>query len=105
MPTKILTTTFVKSAPNLSLCPDGDRAEFVFIGRSNVGKSSLINALCDKKRLAKTSAQPGKTQLINYFAIETSANQDAEEDIVLLQNSTNDVQSIGDARRYLVDLP
>lgn len=70
---------FVKSSSDYRQSPKADRAEFAFIGRSNVGKSSLINALVNKKDLAKTSSQPGKTQLINHFLI--------------------------DAQWYLVDLP
>lgn len=60
---------FVISAPKISQCPPADRAEFAFIGRSNVGKSSLINMLTNRKSLAKTSSTPGKTQLINHFII------------------------------------
>ncbi|MEE0894716.1 MAG: ribosome biogenesis GTP-binding protein YihA/YsxC [Bacteroidales bacterium] len=60
---------FVKSSQELNQCPQPDMPEFAFIGRSNVGKSSLINMLVDKKDLAKTSSQPGKTQLINHFII------------------------------------
>lgn len=77
MPTKILSAKFVISSPNLALCPDTDMPEYAFIGRSNVGKSSLINALCEKKELARTSPKPGKTQLINYFEIES---RDDEKD-------------------------
>ena len=61
---------FVKSSSDYRQSPKADRAEFAFIGRSNVGKSSLINALVNKKDLAKTSSQPGKTQLINHFLID-----------------------------------
>ncbi|MDF2158841.1 ribosome biogenesis GTP-binding protein YihA/YsxC [Algoriphagus sp. CAU 1675] len=61
---------FVISNTNPSKCPNPDRAEVAFIGRSNVGKSSLINALTGKKELAKTSQKPGKTQLINHFMID-----------------------------------
>ena len=57
------------SAPELKQCPDERIAEYAFIGRSNVGKSSLINMMTRKKNLAKTSSTPGKTQLINYFKI------------------------------------
>lgn len=57
------------SAPRESMCPKDNRIEYAFIGRSNVGKSSLINMLCDNKKLAKTSATPGKTLLINHFII------------------------------------
>ena len=60
---------FTLSAPRVSMCPKDDKPEYAFIGRSNVGKSSLINMLCRKKGLAKTSATPGKTLLINHFII------------------------------------
>ncbi len=60
---------FVKSASFPEECPASDRPEYAFIGRSNVGKSSLINALTERKKLAKTSSTPGKTQLINHFDI------------------------------------
>ena len=57
------------SSPNIQLCPKDTKPEYAFIGRSNVGKSSLINMLCNHKNLAKTSATPGKTLLINHFII------------------------------------
>lgn len=60
---------FVISAPRESMCPKDNKPEYAFIGRSNVGKSSLINMLCNHKGLAKTSATPGKTLLINHFII------------------------------------
>lgn len=60
---------YVISSPTVSKCPDDNKLEFAFIGRSNVGKSSLINMLCNHKGLAKTSATPGKTLLINHFII------------------------------------
>lgn len=63
---------FIKSAPKWSDCPEPDRPEYAFIGRSNVGKSSLINMLADRKDLAKTSGTPGKTQLLNVFLMEES---------------------------------
>lgn len=66
---KIKTAEFVISNTKLSLCPVADRAEYAFIGRSNVGKSSLINYITNHKKLAKTSQTPGKTQLINHFMI------------------------------------
>lgn len=74
---------YVISSPDYKQCPPPDRAEYAFIGRSNVGKSSLINMLCNKKTLAKTSSAPGKTQLINHF----------------------DVFSNDKKKWYLVDLP
>jgi len=61
---------FVVSNSNPKLCPAPDRVEFAFIGRSNVGKSSLINMLAGQKNLAKTSGRPGKTQLINHFGVD-----------------------------------
>lgn len=60
---------FVISNSDYTLCPAANRPEYAFIGRSNVGKSSLINSLCKRKDLAKTSGKPGKTQLINHFLI------------------------------------
>ena len=60
---------FTLSAPNEAMCPKDNKPEYAFIGRSNVGKSSLINMLTNNKKLAKTSATPGKTLLINHFII------------------------------------
>ena len=60
---------FTLSAPIVSMCPKDNKPEYAFIGRSNVGKSSLINMLTNRKGLAKTSATPGKTLLINHFII------------------------------------
>lgn len=66
---KIISAQFISSSPGLKNCPSGDVPEFAFIGRSNVGKSSLINMLTTKKNLAKTSGTPGKTKLVNHFLI------------------------------------
>ena len=66
---KIKNAQFVISNTNYKLCPLPKIPEYAFIGRSNVGKSSLINALVNNKKLAKTSSKPGKTQLINHFLI------------------------------------
>ena len=60
---------FIKSSSNISECPQKDYPEFIFLGRSNVGKSSLINMLLGRKKLSKISSKPGKTQLINHFLI------------------------------------
>ncbi len=70
---QIISATYVVSSPDVNLCPPPDRPEYAFIGRSNVGKSSLINSICKQQRLAKTSSSPGKTQLINHFAIESTS--------------------------------
>ncbi len=66
---QIQSATFELSSPDLETCPESDLAEFAFIGRSNVGKSSLINALTNKKDLAIVSNTPGRTRLINFFLI------------------------------------
>lgn len=68
----IKSAEFKLSAPDLKHCPKSDLPEFAFIGRSNVGKSSLINMLVNRKGLAKTSSTPGKTKLINFFLIDSS---------------------------------
>jgi GTP-binding protein len=67
----IQSATYVISSPDYTKCPKADRPEYAFIGRSNVGKSSLINMLVDNHKLAKTSSAPGKTQLINHFDIKS----------------------------------
>ena len=66
---EIKTAEFTLSSPMVSMCPDDTKPEYAFIGRSNVGKSSLINMLARNKKLAKTSSTPGKTLLINHFLI------------------------------------
>ena len=69
---KIQSSEFYTSSARVSECPDNNLPEFAFIGRSNVGKSSLINSLCNKKSIARTSSKPGKTLLINHFIINKS---------------------------------
>ena len=88
---KIKKAQYLISNPDFEKCPKADRPEFAFIGRSNVGKSSLINMLCNNEKLAKTSASPGKTQLINHFEI--------------ISQSLNDAKSAIEYDWYLVDLP
>lgn len=66
---QIKSAQYLVSSPSFDKCPKPDKPEYAFIGRSNVGKSSLINMLTHQKSLAKTSAQPGKTQMINHFII------------------------------------
>ena len=80
---EIISAQYLISSPSVEKCPKPDRPEYAFIGRSNVGKSSLINMICNKKELAMVSKSPGKTQLINHF----------------------DVQSSDKKHWYLVDLP
>ncbi|GAB4284521.1 MAG: ribosome biogenesis GTP-binding protein YihA/YsxC [Marinilabiliales bacterium] len=69
---KIHSAEFVKSSVKTGECPQGNKHEYAFIGRSNVGKSSLINMLLQRKKIAKTSSTPGKTKLINHFLINDS---------------------------------
>jgi len=73
---EILNAQYSVSSPSLQLCPPPDRPEYAFIGRSNVGKSSLINMLSGRDKLAKTSNTPGKTQLINHFIIKSQVEKD-----------------------------
>ncbi len=88
LPTMVITSAkYLISNPDYTACPAADRAEYAFIGRSNVGKSSLINMLTNYSKLAKTSGSPGKTQLINHFEIESKTGKDQRQ------------------RWYLVDLP
>jgi len=73
---KIVKADFIKSAQSIKDSVDESRSEVVFLGRSNVGKSSTINLLTQRKNLAKSSSTPGKTQLINFFDIEYLYNQE-----------------------------
>ena len=69
---QVKSSRFIISNTNVKTCPKNDLPEYAFIGRSNVGKSSLINSICNKKKLAKTSSTPGKTILINHYLINES---------------------------------
>ncbi|MBD0333220.1 MAG: YihA family ribosome biogenesis GTP-binding protein [Chitinophagaceae bacterium] len=69
---EIIKAEYLISSPSVGKCPLPDRPEYAFIGRSNVGKSSLINMLTNRKELAKVSGSPGKTQLINHFSIKSN---------------------------------
>ncbi|HUS00234.1 MAG TPA: ribosome biogenesis GTP-binding protein YihA/YsxC [Chitinophagaceae bacterium] len=84
---QIKNAKYLISSPDYTKCPAPDRPEYAFIGRSNVGKSSLINMLCNNDKLAKTSNSPGKTQMINHFEIASATEKEK------------------DLRWYLVDLP
>jgi GTP-binding protein len=72
----ILSAKYNISSPDITKCPKADRPEFAFIGRSNVGKSSLINMMVNHHNLAKTSSTPGKTQLINHFDVKAMMKND-----------------------------
>jgi GTP-binding protein len=85
----IKSASYLISSPDYEKCPAPDRPEYAFIGRSNVGKSSLINMLCNNQKLAKTSGSPGKTQMINHFSIL----------------SLKDEKEKNPAPWYIVDLP
>lgn len=69
----IFSAEYIISSPDYTQCPPEDKAEYAFIGRSNVGKSSLINMLCNNQKLAKTSGSPGKTKLINHFVVKSGS--------------------------------
>lgn len=72
---EVIGASYLISSPSVDMCPKPDKPEYAFIGRSNVGKSSLINALTNKKELAKVSRSPGKTQLINHFTVTSSSRE------------------------------
>jgi len=67
-----MTATFIKSSEILEQCPEHGKPEYAFIGRSNVGKSSLINMLMNNDKLSKVSSKPGKTKLINHFLVDNA---------------------------------
>lgn len=73
---EIVDASYLISSPSVDKCPKPDRPEYAFIGRSNVGKSSVINMICNKKELAKISSSPGKTKLINHFSITSNNKQE-----------------------------
>jgi GTP-binding protein len=75
----IKSATYIISSPDVTSCPQSGLPEYAFIGRSNVGKSSLINMLCHNPKLAKTSQKPGKTLLINHFLVESKKSKDRSE--------------------------
>ena len=90
---RIKKATYIISSPSVDKCPAPEKPEYAFIGRSNVGKSSLINMLCNNEKLAKTSGSPGKTQLINHFD-------------VISENEVKDGGRVGgNDKWFLVDLP
>lgn len=80
----IITANYLISSPDIDKCPKADRPEFAFLGRSNVGKSSLINMVVDHHNLAKTSGTPGKTQLINHFQVKAKMKNDKVQEWYLV---------------------
>lgn len=85
--------SYIISNPDYEKCPVPDKPEYAFIGRSNVGKSSLINMLCNNEKLAKTSGSPGKTQLINHFDVVSGGVTEENKNLERVYHW------------YLVDLP
>jgi GTP-binding protein len=75
---QIHAASYLISSPSIDKCPPPDKPEFAFLGRSNVGKSSLINMVTDHKGLAKISSTPGKTQLINHFEVRSADKKGKE---------------------------
>ena len=95
----ITSAKYIISSPDVSQCPQSGLPEYAFIGRSNVGKSSLINMLCHNPKLAKTSQKPGKTLLINHFRIQSS-------DVRLqTKNLNSEISNLKSQEWHLVDLP
>lgn len=97
-PMQIKSAKYIISSPDYEKCPVPDKPEYAFIGRSNVGKSSLINMLCNNDKLAKTSGSPGKTQLLNHFLISSAPTPKAS------QTAARPVGTNWE-QWYLVDLP
>lgn len=93
---KIVQAKYLVSSPNVALCPEPKLPEFAFIGRSNVGKSTLINYLTGNSNLAKTSAHPGKTKLINHFLVKLSDHQGSNGETL---------KEVNVLSTYFVDLP
>ena len=90
---------YIISSPDVSQCPQSGLPEYAFIGRSNVGKSSLINMLCHNPKLAKTSQKPGKTLLINHFRIQSSDVRHQTK------NLNSEISNLKSQEWHLVDLP
>ena len=95
----ITSAKYIISSPDVKDCPQSGLPEYAFIGRSNVGKSSLINMLCHNPKLAKTSQKPGKTLLINHFLVES------QESKVESQKSKDRSEAAQRQEWHLVDLP
>lgn len=95
----ITSAQYIISSPDVKDCPKSQLPEYAFIGRSNVGKSSLINMICHDPKLAKTSQKPGKTLLINHFLVVSRSS-------IVVRPDTNDQRPMtNDQTWHLVDLP
>lgn len=95
----ITSAKYIISSPDVNQCPQSGLPEYAFIGRSNVGKSSLINMLCHNPKLAKTSQKPGKTLLINHFRIQSSDVRHQTK------NLNSEISNLKSQEWHLVDLP
>lgn len=95
----ITSAQYIISSPDVKDCPKSQLPEYAFIGRSNVGKSSLINMICHDPKLAKTSQKPGKTLLINHFLVVSRSS------IVVRPESNDQRPMTNDQTWHLVDLP
>ena len=95
----IQSAQYIISSPDVKDCPQSQLPEYAFIGRSNVGKSSLINMICHDPKLAKTSQKPGKTLLINHFLVVSRSS------IVVRPDSNDQRPMTNDQTWHLVDLP
>ena len=95
----ITSAKYIISSPDVKDCPQSGLPEYAFIGRSNVGKSSLINMLCHNPKLAKTSQKPGKTLLINHFRIQSSDVRHQTK------NLNSEISNLKSQEWHLVDLP
>lgn len=95
----ITSAQYIISSPDVKDCPQSQLPEYAFIGRSNVGKSSLINMICHDPKLAKTSQKPGKTLLINHFLVVSRSS------IVVRPESNDQRPKTNDQTWHLVDLP
>lgn len=95
---KIKNAQYIVSSPHFQKCPSPDLPEYAFIGRSNVGKSSLINLITNRQNLAKTSATPGKTQMINHFLITSTEKLNKQNEWYLV-----DLPGYGYAKKAKTD--
>ncbi len=102
----IKSAQYIISSPDVKDCPQSQLPEYAFIGRSNVGKSSLINMICHDPKLAKTSQKPGKTLLINHFRIQSSDVRHQTNNLKSeISNLKSEISNLKSQEWHLVDLP